>query len=266
VVGKAKRHTGKCTDGFWLTFRKPQDTVLWRFDAGRTFKGERGTITVQLRYDYQDDGNFGQVRADGEQIFRCDSREDSYEDEFSGKFDRSRLWEQLETRSFQLAESRLRMLLDKNFGIVLGILRTHPDRRSHRFTVQPGIFATNSYIKAIEIMKQEKLLVESTRKIDVGGKTDSSMLLLPGAMLARQELTGRLSVEWMNKKESDKASSFRVEFGELSREINVDRSAYLYLCVLHQALSGVRLSTPDQFKELILGDVLAEGEWKLTPR
>jgi hypothetical protein len=264
VAGYAKRYTGKCADGYRLTFRKRQDTVLWRFDGGREFKGERAKITVRLRYDYQEEGNLGQIQADGQPIFRFDPREDTYEAEFTKRFQRSRLWEQIDARSFQLATDRLSILLGNKFDILLGKLRTHPDQTTHHLIVRPGIYAANSYIKAIEVMHRERLLEESS--IVVGGevKADNSILVLPGAMLMREKLAGRLNVKWADKKEAEKERRFRVEFGKLSHEIGVDRSAFLYLCVLHQAMSGVRYSTPDEVKNIILDDVLAEAEWKLT--
>lgn len=263
VVGNAKRYTGKCEDDYWLTFRKPQDTALWRFDAGRRFKGERANITVRLRYDYQEDGNLGEIVADGKPVFTFDPREETYNREFTDRFLRSRLWEQVDTRSFELARDRLTTLLGNKFDIVIGIMKTHPEQTSQRLLVRPGIYATNSFIKAIEVMTRERLLVESSKSIEGGVKADQSVLMLPGAMLAREQLNGRLAVDWTDKRESEKERKFRVEFGKLKRVIEVDRSAYLYLCVLHQAMSGVRLSTSAEVKQMVLEDVLAEAEWKL---
>ena len=173
MVGNAKRYTGKCEDDYWLTFRKPQDTALWRFDAGRRFKGERANITVRLRYDCQEDGNLGEIVADGKPVFTFDPREETYNREFTDRFLRSRLWEQVDTRSFELARDRLTTLLGNKFDIVIGILKTHPEQTSQRLLVRPGIYATNSFIKAIEVMTRERLLVESSKSIE-GGTNPSS--------------------------------------------------------------------------------------------
>ncbi len=263
---KFKNHHGKCSDGYWVNFRKRQDSGYWWYDAGRKFKGERATVKVGLRFNHHGNADFGEVFVDDKLVFQCKPGAETCEAEFSRLFKRSRLWEEVDAQSFSLARDRLKILLGLRYDTLLGMIQTHPDQLRYRIALTPGPSAATGFIKAIEVMDKEGLREDSRTAVESGARVGASALVLPGALLARGDLEGRLKMEWQKSKEQTRESRFRVEYGELRSAISTERSAYLYLIALQQGIMCVRASTPDKMKQLMLGDVLAEAVLELKPR
>ena len=146
------------------------------------------------------------------------------------------------------------------------MIKTHPERLSYRVVLQPGPSAGVCFIKAIETMTKEGLLTENRTTTEVGGRVGASALVLPGALLARGDLEAKIKYTTESLKDQTREKRVRVEYGELRRSIETDRSAYLYLIALQQAITSVRYSTPDETKKLILGDIMAEAVLEIEPR
>ena len=255
-----KNHHGKCANGYWVNFRKRQDSGWWWYDSGRQFNGQKAMVKVRLRFDHHGTDDLGEIYINNELAFKCKPGADSYEGEFLRRFQRSRLWSEIDEPSFQLASTRLKVLIGKEkFDELLSTIRTHSGNLHFCVICYPGPSSQNSYVKAIERIHKESTIEESNVKVEAGVKNNVTSLVFPSAFLANNDLQAKLNVEWGNKKEQSKESRFRVEYGVLEKAINVDSSGYLYLCVLYQAIGALKLSTPDDIKKIILDDVLAEA-------
>jgi hypothetical protein len=185
---------------------------------------------------------------------------------FEKLFYRSRLWEQIDSPSFELMWARLQLLVGSHFDRWKAEVRTHPQRLQHQLILKCGPSTATSFIKSMEFMKKDELTERSSTEIGGSVSAGAKGVLLPVAIAARADVQARLGIRWTNESTKAEERRFRVEYSELPNRIRTPRSALLFLIQLQQAIDHVKKSTPEDARRVLLGDVLAEAETKLNSR
>ena len=250
----------KTDDGYSIDLRKPEYGG-WFYHGRRTFAGERSEVTVKLDFGEYNRQGTGKILVDGRLLFECRPGADSYEGEFARRFARSRLWETVDARSYQLARDRLDMLLGRKYDFLLGMLGTHPDRLEYQIVLTPGPSARSATVKAVEVMEREAWRTEDRTAVGVSGTV--SAVAVPGA------IAGRLGLGVAYKRESnwegEKERAVRIEFQELEAKLPAGRDPAVYLLALYHSIAQARLHTDREVWRQVLDNLLAEAELELRP-
>ena len=251
---------GESGDGFSIDIRKPEYGG-WFYRGSRTFVGERSRVIVKLNFSEDDPRGRGRVSVDGQTLFECRPGADSYDGEFARRFARSRLWETVDARSYRLARDRLDMLLGREYEVLLGMLRTHPDRLEFQIVLTPGPSARSATLKAVEVMEREAWRTEDRTAVGVGGTV--SAVAVPGAIAGRLGLG--VTYERESNREGEQERAVRIEFQDLEAKLPTGRDPAVYLLALHHSIAQARLHTDREVWRQVLDNLLAEAELELRP-